>query len=65
VHFLGLNFITVFLNCDIPFVLDAIRWYRADSRNTTNNVVQYLLLRLNVSALPLGYHQVSKFASVC
>jgi len=31
--------------------------------NTTNNVVQYLLLRLHVSALSLGHHQVSNCAS--
>jgi len=24
------------LSCDIPFVLDTIRWYRKYSRNTTN-----------------------------
>jgi len=33
------------------------------SRNTTSNVVQYLLLRLHVSALALGHHQVSNCAS--
>ena len=35
------------------------RWYRVVQSNTTNNVVYYLLLRLHVSALSLGHHQVS------
>jgi len=33
------------------------------SQNTTNKVVEYLLLRQHVSALALGHHQVSNFAS--
>jgi len=31
----------------------SLRWYKVVSRKTTNNVVQYLLLRLHVSALAL------------
>jgi len=32
------------------------------SQNTTNKVVEYLLLRQHVSALALGHHQVSNCA---
>jgi len=49
--------------CDVLECDMSIRWYRVDSRNTTNNVVQYLSLRLHVSALALGHHQVSRFVS--
>jgi len=28
------------LSCDIPVVLDTIRWYRKYSRNTANKVVK-------------------------
>ena len=38
-------------------------WYRVVQSNTNNNVVWYLLLRLHVSALSLGYQQVSNCVS--
>ena len=64
IYFKFLSIINLYiLSCDITFVLDTIRWYRIVGRNTTNNVVYYLLLRLHVSALELGHHQVPNCAS--
>jgi len=39
----------IILICDIPVVLDTIRWYRL-----VQSKHNYLLLRLHVSALALG-----------
>ena len=52
-----------FLSCDIPAVLDTIRWYRIVETKHNYKVVEYLLLRRHVSALALGHHQVSNCAS--